>query len=236
VTPFAPRAYTLVAILACVAGAATVWLFRGDVRLPGSAPEAPAIRNAPSGGGPAAYAATITRRVEGEGETATMVMRFARDGELTRDEWSENGKRYAAISRPDRGVAWLVDLDRSVYVERPLGATDEDDAEDGDPLAGADVEQLVASGPAATVARRLAGNERVDGYACTVYASTIESPGGGVSEARVWEADDLEGLALRSETIGPNGARVTTNVENVDLRPDPSEFELPTGAQRVEAL
>ena len=34
----------------------------------------------------------------------------------------------------------------------------------------------------------------------------------------------------------PNGARVTTNVENVDLRPDPSEFELPAGAQRVEAL
>ena len=62
----------------------------------------------------------------------------------------------------------------------------------------------------------------------------------------LWAIDARTGAPIRSfgrggrvdlrTGLGPNGARVTTNVENVDLRPDPSEFELPAGAQRVEAL
>ena len=58
----------------------------------------------------------------------------------------------------------------------------------------------------------------------------------GAAVATVWEARDLAGLAIRSETVDPDGARTTTELVDVRLDPDPSLFEPPAGAERVDRL
>jgi hypothetical protein len=161
-------------------------------------------------------------------------MRIARLADLSRQEWAESGRRLATILRPDRGVTLVVDLDRNVYSEQSLVAASPPEA---DALTGDAIEALVAeAGSGATITRERAGEETVGGHECLVYRSRIEAPNGGVTESTVWEAKDLGGLAIRSESRGPDGAVVTTELGDVRLDPDPSLFEPPAGARRVDRI
>jgi hypothetical protein len=202
----------------------------------GSAPHVGPVRDpgAPSGGEPDAYAASVVRRYEAGGSAETSETRVARRGDWARSEWSEGPRRFASIARPDLGVVWLVDLDRNVYVERRTDAPVP--SETG--LTGEQVEALAADsgGGGVTTSSERAGEETVDGHPCVVYKTRAESPLGGASESTVWEAQDLGGLAIRSETKGPDGARVTTELRDVRSDAPASLFELPPGASRAEAL
>ena len=229
---FTPRLYAGAgAILAACAVAAVVATFYWG-HAPGAEEPVPGERRAvdtPRGGEPDVYAAIVTRRVEGLGDARVETSRVARNGDLTRDEWSENDRRFASIVRPDLGVAWLVDLDSGTYVERPLGEA----VADGETsLAGEQVEALVGAAPLASVTRERAGTEQVAGYACTVYRSRVEAADGAVAVATVWEAADLGGLALRTELRDASGATVTTELSDLDLQPDPALFDLPSGARQ----
>jgi hypothetical protein len=228
---FTPRLYAGAgALLAACAIAAVVagsyWGRAPEVTdpIPGERQAA----DAPRGGEPESYAATVTRRIEVAGEARVETSRVARNGDLTRADWSENGRRFVSIVRPDLGLAWLVDLDGATYVERPLGQA----AAYGEgPLDGEQVEALVGALPVASVARERAGTERVAGYDCTIYRSRIGAAEGGSAEATVWEADEIGGLALKTELRDASGATVTTELSDLDLAPDPSLFELPAGAR-----
>ena len=63
---------------------------------------------------PEEYSATIVRTVN---DSEVSVTRIARSGEMRREEWSEQGSARALISRPDIGKAFLLDLDKQIYVE-----------------------------------------------------------------------------------------------------------------------
>jgi hypothetical protein len=231
-------ATTTVAIALLVAGAlaAVAILVRYERGTPDGPPPpgSPPDASAPSGGEPDAYSATVTRRFERGGATVTTETRVARIADLSRQEWTESGRRLAAILRPDRGVELLVDLDRNVYAEHALVGPDQPAAA---ALTGDDVEALAAEAASgATVSRERAGEETVDGRACVVYRSRVEAPDGGVTESTVWEAKELGGLAIRSESRGPDGSVATTVLSDVRLDPDPSLFEPPAGARRVDAV
>lgn len=233
--PFSARFYTAVGLALAVAAVAVFAVALRYGRLPAEGGPAPAPRRSesvPTGGEPEAYSATVTRRFEHAGESRTLVTRVARRGDWVRTEWTEGGRRMASIVRPDLGTLLLVDLDENVYHERPLAAPPAEEA--GDALGGEEVESLVAGGAGATATRERAGTESVAGYDCVVYRSRIESPLGGVAESTVWEATDLDGLAVRSELHGADGSLATTALDEIHLDPDPLLFEPPAGARRVE--
>lgn len=234
IEPFSPRFYAIAGagLAACAIAAVAVAFFWSSPRLPWSTASPEAEPGALLGGEPDAYSATVTRTFAGASETRTEVIRVARKGDWTRQEWNDGGRRFASIVRPDLGIVFVVDLDGNVYVEQPLAG---EAAADGE-VTGDEVERLVTAGEAVTVAREKIGAERLAGYACDVYRSRIESPLGGVSESKVWEAPDLGGLVLRSELVGPDGSRATTELTDLSLEPDPTVFEVPPTAQRVDAL
>lgn len=228
------RATTAIGIAVLFAGAlgGVAALLRYSPTAPVQPPDAQALdESAPTGGEPDAYGATVTRRFEQGDDVRTSETKLARRGDLSRMEWSESGRRFVSILRPDRGVSILVDLDKNVYAEQPIIPTN---AGETGALTGEQVEALVAkAGSGATVARERTGEETVDGHVCIVYRSRIEAPGGGVTESTVWEAKDLGGLALRSEMRGPDGAVLVTEMRDIALDPEPSLFEPPAQARRV---
>jgi hypothetical protein len=182
---------------------------------------------------PDSYSATVVRTFEKENQRSISETRVARDGGMRRDEWVEDGRRLAALVRPDLGKAFLIDLDRNFYVETPIAPSPPDESE----LNGDEIEQLFqGSTPEATVERTHSGTEIVEGRSCDVTRSRIESESGGVSEGTVWEASELGGLVIRSEVRGPFGDLVVTELRDILVPADRSLFELPPGAKRVEAL
>jgi hypothetical protein len=193
-------------------------------------PPAPATL---AGREPDSYSATVVRSFEKDGQQTLAESRVARDGGLRRDEWVENGRRFAALVRPDLGTSFLIDLDRNVYVETPLAPPQPDESE----LNGDAIEKLfLGSTPEATVERTHSGTEVVDGHPCEIVRSRIEAESGGVSEGTVWEASDFGGLVIRSEVRGPFGDLVVTALRDIRVPADPSHFELPPGARRVEGI
>jgi hypothetical protein len=199
-------------------------------------PEQPAPQTetaAPSGREPDSYSAVSVRTFYTGAEESSVETRIARDGGKSRQEWVEGGRRFAAIVRPDLERSFLVDLDRGVYVEHVLTpATEDESAPDGEAI-----EKLFhEESPGAEVEYVRAGTEVIDGHTCQVFRSRIALPAGEASEATVWEADDLGGLALRSELRGANGSRVVTDLREIHVPADPALFDLPAGARRVETV
>jgi len=187
----------------------------------------------PSGREPDSYSAISVRTLESGTERSSVEMRIARDAGRTRQEWTEGDRRFLALVRPDLERAFVVDLDKGVYVEQSLTPA----PEEGSTLDGDAVEKLFHEGdPGASVERARSGTATIDGHTCQVFRSQITLPGGTTSEAFVWEADDLGGLAIRSEMREASGVRLVTELRDIRVPADPSLFELPAGARLVEAL
>jgi hypothetical protein len=148
-------------------------------------------------------------------------------------EWTEEEHQLATIVRPDLELTYLIDLDRNVYVEQSMAPT-ESVAEE---LDGETIERIFPeSGRGSTIERVRIGTDIVDGHPCAVYRSRIEMISGETMETTVWEAEDLGGLALRSETRSGLDSGVITELRDLQIPADASLFELPSGARRVEAL
>jgi hypothetical protein len=217
-----PRLAAALALLAFVAACS-----------PKPAPAPPPDPATVAGREPESYSATVVRTFERGDERTVAETRFARDGGRVREEWIEARGRLAALVRPDLDRTFLVDLDRNVYVETAMAPPEPD----ASAVEGEAFDELFhGSVPEATVERVRGGVEDVNGYACVVVRSRIEAPSGGTSEATVWEAGDLGGLALRSEVRGPQGDRVVTELRDLRVPADPALFELPPGSRRVHAL
>jgi hypothetical protein len=200
----------------------------------GAAPAGEAGASEPVyGGEPDVYTARVLTEIEDAGGRRVSEGRVARRGDWRRQEWVEAGRRLATIIRPDLGLTYLVDLDRNAYVQRPDREAVE---EPGEGVSGEEVEgAFAAAGAGAVLAREAAGSEAVDGHPCLVFRTRIEAADGGEGESVVWEAEDLRGLALRSE-LRSAGARVVTELRDVQTSVDPALFEPPPGARLVDAL
>ncbi|HEX8183253.1 MAG TPA: hypothetical protein VF747_00835, partial [Blastocatellia bacterium] len=80
-------------------------------------------------GEPESYSATVVRAIDDGAERELSVTRIARSGEMRREEWNERAGRRALIWRPDQGKAFLLDLDKRIYVELPLSFSSGREAE-----------------------------------------------------------------------------------------------------------
>lgn len=219
-----------VALTCAVGGGVAGWRLGWFVR--GTARATPA---APAGGEPTAWSATIVRTFEADGRTTSTATQFARSGDRTRLEWTEGDRRMALIVRPDQSVSWLVDLSANTYVETAIDANGAPiPSTEAEPLSGQQVEAAIAAGSPVdgfVVRCERIGEETIDGHACIVYRSRLESLDGTPSEATVWEASDFAGLAIRSEVRGAAGGLVRTELRQLQRNPDAGAFELPPGAQ-----
>ncbi|HEU4391092.1 MAG TPA: hypothetical protein VFV34_25055, partial [Blastocatellia bacterium] len=76
-------------------------------------------RTEETGAEPRRYSALIIRTIRDGDDEFTTETRIARDGELSRQEWTENGERRVSILRPDLGKAFTLSIERAIYTESP---------------------------------------------------------------------------------------------------------------------
>ncbi|MGA9770215.1 MAG: hypothetical protein WBV94_14335 [Blastocatellia bacterium] len=206
-------------------------------------------------GEPEEYSATIARTVDGVEVSLT---RIARVGEMRREEWSEQGRQRALISRPDIGKAFLLDLDKQIYVELDLGSgvasqsvigsssksTARDDESSVRPSAPEPgtlepdaLERALddAPSPSRLEAHALA-DQTIENRACKVIEQRAIFDDGHIEITRIFCARDLDDLAVRIETESEGGVKVVTERRDVKTTVAPDQFVVPAGFKKVERL
>jgi hypothetical protein len=200
-------------------------------------------------GEPDQYSATIIRTIEDGTDHTQSLTREMRSGEKRREEWTEDGHNRGLIWRPDLGKAFLLDLDRRLYVELDLtqgtNETKKDNSREDD-AAKADstdalvrmVDRVIDDSPMPTeIQTRMLRTEMIDGYSCKVYERRSSFPDGHIEIVRTFRASDLAGLALKIETESePTTTRVTTVRTDVRLDISPDAFIVPSDFKKVEKL
>jgi hypothetical protein len=204
-------------------------------------------------GEPQHYSATVVRTVLGGKRTE---VRIARSGEMRREEWTQEGETRVIIWRPDLGRVFHLSVDRQLYVESDIDGEQQPanaprPSGHGATSAIAEGEKGPANHPE-TVDRALgeeAGPERVeteglpdevvDGHTCRVLRRRASFVDGHVETALIFQARDLEGLAIRMETETEGGSgRVKVITERRDIRTEvsPEQFVIPADFRRVRSL
>ena len=205
-------------------------------------------------GEPEDYSATVVRIVENGGNSETVITHEARAGELRREDWTENGNNRALIWRPDTGKAFLLDLDRRVYVQIDISSTPlpEPRARDVDqPLSNRRSPDAEATDQTVQAIDRYFGDAQlptrvetqalapatIDGHSCDVDQQRAIFPDGHTETTTKFYARDLSGLLLRVESVGEHGAtRVITERRDVRTGVAPDTFTVPADYKRVEML
>jgi len=198
---------------------------------------------------PAEYSATIIRTIEDGADHAPGVTRETRSGEKRREDWTESGHNRGTIWRPDLGKAFLLDLDRRLYVELDLtqgtNETNKDNSREHDEVKTDSNDALVQildraiddSPMPNEVQTRMLRNETIEGYSCKVYERRSSLPDGHIEIVRTFRASDLAGLALRIEIESePPTSKVTTVRTEVRLDVSPDAFVVPADFKKVEKL
>lgn len=207
-------------------------------------------------GEPVQYSATVVRLVEHGTIREISTSREARSGDQRRDEWTEEGRSRALIWKPDIGKAFLLDLDRRVYVEIEItpGLLPENLAGPGNPhnvsapknAAKADsgdgfvqsIERYFDDRqPPGQIERRVLSPVIIEGRSCAVSEQRAVFADGHAETTRSFRARDLSGLALRVECEDEQGsAKVTTERRDVRLEVAPDAFVVPADFKRAERL
>ncbi|HVG21005.1 MAG TPA: hypothetical protein VNI02_18290 [Blastocatellia bacterium] len=216
-------------------------------------------------GEPENYSATVVRSIDDGTEREASVTRVARSGELRREEWTEQAGRRALIWRPDRAKAFLLDLDKRMYVELPLSfavgrglETDAPRAEAGQAMASDDtnitrasdearravdpeaVERAVGDAPSPErVETRWLADQTIENHVCRVSEQRAIFSGGHAEITRTFRAVDLGGLAIRIETVAEprdGGAKVIISRRDIRTDVSPDEFVVPAEFRKVDKL
>ena len=194
---------------------------------------------------PEQYSATIVRTV---GDSEVSVTRVARSGEMRREEWSEQGSARALISRPDIGKAFLLDLDKQIYVEldsssnasrQPeINSSNEATARDDQSGIRPDVIERAfddVPSPSSVEARALE-DQTVGNQSCKVFEQRAVFDDGHVEITRVFCARDLHDLAIRIEMESEGGVKVITERRDVKTEVAHDQFVVPSGFKKVDRL
>ena len=187
---------------------------------------------------PEQYSATIVRTVDG---VEASVTRIARSGEMRREEWSEQGSARAIISRPDMGKAFLLDLDKQIYVELDLTRQSVVGSSSNESTAPADETDALerafgdAPSPSRVEAQALA-DQTIENRSCKVFEQRAIFDDGHIEITRVFCAPDLNNLAIRIEEESGSGAKVITERRDVKTTVAPDQFVVPAGFKKVERL
>jgi hypothetical protein len=217
--------------------------------------ERPDDASAESAGEPQQYSALVVRVVDNGKSSETIISREARAGEYRREEWTADGQNRALIWRPDIGKAFMLDLDRKVYVEIDIGATSSaqsagrasnaHDASTSGSEEGYAEESAIRTidkyfddtqSPTSVETRALSP-ALIDGHLCAVHERKAVFPDGHTETTRRFHARDLSGLLLRVETLAEQGGvRVVTERRDVQMDVAPDAFIVPEDFKRVQKL
>lgn len=219
-------------------------------------PAQPGDSSTEAAGEPEQYSATVIRTIEVGATRETNISREARAGQQRWEEWTENGKTLALIWSTDIGKAFLLDLDRRVYVEidmsgapLPGSLTDARKPREGSGAqSGTDLN--VSDSTVQTIDRYFVETQSptnietqtlpsvvIDGHPCVVYQQRATFPDGHTETTRRFHARDLSGLLLRVESEGDQGSsRITTERRDVRIEAAPERFIVPADFKKVESL
>jgi len=193
---------------------------------------------------PEEYSATIVRIV---GDSETSVTRIARSGEMRREEWSEQGSARALISRPDIGKAFLLDLDKQIYVEMDSSSntarqsetnpSNESTARDDESGVRPDaLERAFDDAPSPSrVESRALEDQTIGNQSCKVFEQRAIFDDGHIEITRIFRARDLHDLAIRIEAES-DGVKVITERRDVKTEVAPGQFVVPSGFKKVDRL
>lgn len=168
-----------------------------------------------------------------ENFTATMVMEgmdmpLARMGKKVRAE-NPMMQGLVSITLEDQKKVIMISTINKTYMEQPL-------PEEGTPS---------LTDPRIVVQKKKLGSETIDGHPCTKYEAVfhIKDKPSEKYQATIWEANDLGGLLIRSETMIPEGKRrggkskVVNQLKNIKIgAARASMFEVPQNYRRVSNM
>jgi hypothetical protein len=214
------------------------------------------------GGEPEQYSGRIVRTIDRDGRSEVIEGRFARLGQMRREEWTEHGEPRILIWRPDLGKAFLLFPTDQAYVESSIQPEATSDFSGGQevpasertanyeraparpatratpdrPLSPAEVDQALESAavPDNVESTRLP-DQTIDSHLCKVFQRRATYSDGHSETTRTYRAGDLHGLALKTEneeTTGSGSSRVTTELSEIREQVAASEFEIPAGFRK----
>ncbi|HEV8483830.1 MAG TPA: hypothetical protein VGV87_09805 [Blastocatellia bacterium] len=212
-------------------------------------------------GEPHNYSAIVSRTVDDGAHQEVTVTRFARLGEMLREQWNQDGETLVSIWRPDLGKVFLLSLARRAYVESDLSGAWMPGGESAspDPSGGRlnrrpnelapgmspkiDPDEVDRAFEYEAAPEHVETEELpevvIDGRSCRVFRQRAVFTNGLIETVRTFRSPDLEGLAIRveSETEG-SAARIKVLTERRDVRTDvtPDQFDVPSGFTRVTSL
>jgi hypothetical protein len=210
-------------------------------------------------GEPPNYSAMVVRLVEAGEQKEETTTRVVCSGEMRREEWTEASSKRALIFRPDLGKSFLLDLDQRVYVETDLAqSSKKKDANKPAAQTGALAQPAPESEtPAATSLQTVTEDylnsdfeeepatlethalpdAEQDGRPLKVIEQKATFAGGRVETTRIFRAESLNGLIVKTEmeSLSPR-IKVTTERRDIKLDISAEEFAVPAGFKKVERL
>ena len=212
-------------------------------------------------GEPEKYSATVVRLIEDGELREETTTRVVCSGEWRREEWTEAGAKRALIFRPDLGKSFLLDLDKQLYVETDLvqshtkpnpkkpppqtnqtvPATSESEAPAASSLQTVTNDFLTADFAEEPTYVETASlpDATQDGRACSVREQKATFGDGRVEITRIFRAQTLNGLIVKTEMESVAPARrikITTARRDINLEIAADEFAVPAGFKKVERL
>lgn len=160
----------------------------------------------------AEYSADVVERSAGNTQTSRLYVQ----GVKQRMDTTVQNVARITISRPDKGVAWLIDSGEKTYMTSPVPRNDKPQM----PKWGELSKKL------ANIKR--VGKESVNGYVCDKYRISLDTKGSKLGYVLTWVSPKLV-RELKSERHSPEGISSIETRNIRESKQSASLFELPKG-------
>ncbi len=179
---------------------------------------------------PDRYRATRTITiVTPNGQKSVNKVLLAKDGELRRSEFTDDGTVY--LETPQGRFVLLPGANTyaDLAAEKQIGSV-----QDGEVI-GISPEGFLHSDTSTTTNYQSLGSETVEGRSTNKYRVVVNGSSGNnvsLSETLIWIDGNLN-MPIKSETKSAEGALVTVLLSEVSLEVDKSMFQIPEGYEKV---
>ena len=209
-------------------------------------------------GEPETYTATIVRSIEDDQHSEITETRVTRSGDMLREEWTEKGEKWAFITRFDTGKSFTLNLSRQTYMETEFAgvateraktkvaqeAQDLTEAEKPSSTGGQQtpamdfVEDNFTQQPISLENRALP-DEYLANQLCKVAEKRAGFADGRTEVTRIFRAENLSGLAIKTESESSSSTRrtrVVTEWRDIKLDASPDDFVVPANYKKVQSF
>jgi hypothetical protein len=209
-------------------------------------------------GEPETYTATIVHTIEDGERREITETRVARSGDMRRQEWTENGERFALITRFDAGKSFLLNLNKQIYTETEMVlqvpekakaksapdstktvAAEKAESEASRQVAALEfVEDNFAEQPVGLENRVLA-DEYIANQLCRVTQKRATFADGRSDVMTSFRAENLFGLVMKTERESVSSThriKMSNEWRELALVASADEFVIPANFKKVQSL